>query len=84
MPAIASAYLTPPQIGKRLSVDSHRVLRWIRTGQLTAVNIGDGARRPRFRISESDLAIFLASRSAGPQPKAIRRRRKDPLIHNFF
>ncbi len=78
-------YLTPPAVARRYGVDVHRVLGWIRAGQLRAINVGDGAQRPRFRVSAADLAIFEASRAAEPQPKARRiRRRRDPLVTEFF
>jgi hypothetical protein len=84
MPQIAS-YLTPPAVAQRFGVDVHRVLNWIRRGELRAVNVGDGAQRPRFRVSPADLALFEAARSAGPEPKISRvRRRKDPSVIEFF
>ena len=85
MPQVASRYLTPPQVAERFGVDPHRVLAWIRSGQLLAVNIGDGTQRPRFRVSESDLALFLAARAARPEPRVSRiRRKKDPSVIEFF
>ena len=89
MPAVAehTCYLSVPAIAERLGVDQHRVLNWVHSGQLSAVNIGDGHKRPRFRIAEVDLAAFLAGRSAGPQLK-INRVRRRPLsasgIVEFF
>jgi excisionase family DNA binding protein len=81
----APRYLTPPQVAERLAVDAHRVLGWIRRGELHAVNVGDGTQRPRFRIGEDDLAAFLASRSAGPAPRITRcRRRRDPEVKEYF
>ncbi len=87
MPQVASParYLTPPQIAERFGVDAHKILSWIRRGELRAVNIGDGCQRPRYRISPDDLAVFEARRAAGPEPKISRiRRRKDPSIIEFF
>ena len=85
MPAVVSPrFLTPPQVAKRLGIDSHRVIRWIKSGQLAACNVGDGAQRPRFRVFESDLTIFLASRAAGPTPKVSRRQKRNPEITEFF
>ena len=77
-------YLSPPQVARRLGVDPHRVVRWIRNGELVGINLGDGPQRPRYRISESDLAVFLASRAAGPTAKVARRRRRDPTVCEFF
>jgi hypothetical protein len=77
-------YRTPPQIAQEYGVDVHRVLGWIRSGQLTALNVGDGARRPRFRISPEAIAAFEAARVAG-QPRIARcRRRRDPQVREFF
>jgi excisionase family DNA binding protein len=82
---VASRYLTPPEIAKRYGVDEHKVHHWIQTGELPAVNVATNTGgRPRYRISPSDLAIFELARTVGPQVKAVRRRRKDPLIHEFF
>ena len=75
----------PPQVAERFGVDPHKILGWIRRGELRAVNVATSTGgRPRFRISPADLAIFEASRAAGPQPKITRRRRKDPSVIEFF
>ena len=85
MPQVASSYQTPPRVAERYGVDVHRVLDWIRRGELHAINVGDGSMRPRYRISPSDLAIFEAARSATPAPKISRvRRRRDPNVIEFF
>jgi hypothetical protein len=81
----ASPYLTPPAVARRYVIDVHRVLGWIKSGQLQAVNVGDGAQRPRYRISEEALAEFEESRAAGPEPRITRiRRRKNPHVEEFF
>jgi excisionase family DNA binding protein len=78
-------YLTPPEVAARLGVDVHKVMGWIRRGELRAANVGDGAQRPRFRISPIDLELFLSARAAAPEPKITRmRRKKDPNIIEFF
>ena len=82
---VASQYLSPPQVAKRLAVDAHKVIGWIRRGELRAVNVAaDTEGRPRYRISPADLAVFEASRMVGPTPKVTRRRRKDQNITEFF
>jgi hypothetical protein len=81
----ASHYSTPPEVADELRVDPAKVLGWIRSGQLRAVNVGDGARRPRYRISGADLQVFLAARSAGPAPRVSRIRRRQPQgVTEFF
>jgi hypothetical protein len=85
MPPQVPIYSTPPAVAKLYGVDVHRVIGWIRKGELRAVNVGDGAKRPRFRINSADLAAFEAARSATPQPKVSRcRRAKTPGVIEFF
>ena len=78
-------YHTPPEIGRRLRVKSEKVIGWIRSGELVAVNVANtGCRRPRYRISSIELEVFLSRRSAGPTPKAPRRRRRDESVIEFY
>jgi hypothetical protein len=80
----ASRYATPPAIAKQFGADVHRVIGWIQRGELRAINVGDGAKRPRYRISPADLAAFEASRCVQPPAPRVRRRRADPGIVQFF
>jgi hypothetical protein len=81
----ASLWQTPPAYAASRGLDVHQVLGWIKTGQLQAVNFSDGAQRPRYRISPEAIAAFEAARSARPEPKITRiRRRKDPNITEYF
>jgi hypothetical protein len=66
---------TPPTVGKMLAIKPDRVIAWIRAGRLRAINVGDGAKRPRFRIDPSDLQDFLESRRVQPPVKRGRRPR---------
>ena len=76
--ARTECFLTPPQIAKRLRVCRDKVLAWIRKGDLRAFNVSDG-RRPRYRVSEEDLAVFLNRRAVHAQPKVNRRRKPEYL-----
>jgi excisionase family DNA binding protein len=77
-------FLTPPTVAKRLGVDAHRVLDWIRQGKLRAVNLGDGAVRPRYRVDPGDLQDFLDGRAVTPPSKPANRRRRDPNVIKFY
>lgn len=80
-------YLTPPAVAKRLGVKPGRIIGWIRSGQLRAVDLSErpGAGRPRFKIDPADLVIFLNQRAVTPIPKPSRRRRRaDPGVIQFF
>jgi excisionase family DNA binding protein len=67
--------LTPPELACILRVDVHTVLDWIRSGQLRAVNVGSGRKRPRWRIDPADVTVFEASRTAQPQVPTHRRKK---------
>ena len=76
MPPDASRYLTPPQYAARLGVHPDKVVAFIRSGQLAAVDLATpGSTRPRYRISPQAIEEFERRRSAAPLPKPIRRRR---------
>ncbi|MDP6558283.1 MAG: helix-turn-helix domain-containing protein [Pirellulaceae bacterium] len=73
--------LTPPEIARLWGITSDKVLAWIRSGELRAIDAstkcGD---RPRYLIDVDDLAAFERSRSnvATPPAKPAKRRRDVP------
>ena len=68
-------YRTPPTIAKRLGVSTEKVIGWLVAGELRGCNLAARTGgRPRYRVSEVDLAEFLERRSASVLPKARRRR----------
>ncbi len=78
---------TVAQIAERFQVDQHKVLTWIRNGQLRAINVATSptSLRPRWRVTADALIAFEAARSTSPAPKIARRRRQaDPKIIQFF
>jgi hypothetical protein len=79
-------YRTPKQIATELGVKPSRVIAWMRAGELVGVNVGDGRRRPRFRISETALAEFLERRTVccRPRPPARRGPRRREEVIQFF
>ena len=79
--------ITPPAYARELGVDVHRVLDWIRSGELPAIDVSTapGRTRPRYRIDRSDIIAFERRRAVQPPaPRPSRRRRKDPQIIEFF
>lgn len=72
----STLYLTPPELASRLRVKAAKVINWIRSGELRAIDLATrGSRRPRYRISPEAVAEFERRRSAAPLPRPIRRRR---------
>lgn len=80
-----TAWKNPPEIAQELGIDVGKVLRWIRDGQLKAVNVAASLKgRPRWRISTAELDAFLRAREA-PAPAARRRRKQQATgVTEFF
>jgi len=79
--------LTPREIAESYGVNQSKVLAWIHSGQLRAVDVSSnpGSGRPRWRVSPAALADWEVSRTCSPpEPKARRRRRKDPDLVEYF
>jgi len=69
-----SEFLTPPQVAERLRVSREKVIGWILAGELKGCNLAaKSSSRPRYRVSEEDLTVFLDSRSAAVSVKPGRR-----------
>lgn len=50
--------LSPPQYAKRLGVSSDKILIWIRSGELRAIDVSNGNERPRYLIDLADIVAF--------------------------
>ena len=72
-------YVSPPEYARRLGVKPDKVLAWINTGELRAVNTATfrGA-RPRWRIPPDSIIAFENSRAAKSPVKGRRRQREKP------
>lgn len=83
-------WFTPPQIARQRQLRVGKVLTWIRTGQLLAVNCAEqSGGRPRWRVSAEALAAFDASRSnrghiKHPTPRIRPASRRDESVTQFF
>jgi excisionase family DNA binding protein len=81
-------YMAPKDVAELLGFTAETVCRWIRDGELQAVNLGGGKRlRPRWIIRRAQLEAFLLARSTlakeqTPQPQ--QRRRRDPDVIKFY
>ena len=80
-----TSFLTPPKLAIRYGVEPSKVLAWIRSGELRAVNVATRSTgRPRYRINEADVLVF-ENRRAGKVDKAPpRRRRQSANVIEFF
>ena len=77
-------FLTPPTIARQLGVKPERVVNWIKTGRLRAVDLSEpGSLRPRYKVDPVDLTAFLNSRAVAAPPKPSRRRRENAVTEFF-
>lgn len=62
--------MTPGDVAKRLGVAVGKVLTWINSGELVAINLATKrSNRPRWAIQRDDLDAFLRSRRSVAEPK---------------
>ena len=81
--------LTPPELAARLGVKADKVVAWIRSGELRALNAATKpGGRPRWLIDEADVAAFEARRAAQPVPRCTgrtpRRRPAEAGVIEFY
>jgi excisionase family DNA binding protein len=78
-------WYSPPQVAEQLGVNPEKVIGWIRSGELRAINVAARlGSRPRFRIGEADLLAFVQQRSAVPTTPTPKRRKKLANVEKFF
>ncbi len=61
------------EIALSLGISRDKVLRFVHSGDLSALNVGTGEIRPRWRISRESLDSFLNSRTTAARQPTIRR-----------
>jgi excisionase family DNA binding protein len=78
--------LSVQNVADRYGVSEHTVLVWIAHGELRAINVGrhQGARKPRWRITEDALAAFEQMRATTPPLPQLRRRKRPADVIEFY
>ena len=83
-PGVDGRLLTPGDVAERLRVTAEQVRCLIRTGQLTAVNVGTGPKRPLYRITPDAVNEFMARRSLPAPASRARTVRRLPTVPDHF
>jgi transposase len=69
--------VTPPEVAAMWGISVAKVLRWISSGELRAIDASSKRKqRPRYLIDIEDLSEFEERRSTTPRPKSVPRRRR--------
>ena len=74
------------EVSRSLGTNENKILGLIRSGELSAINVaqnGNG-KRPRWRISDSDLDAFLESRKTATSPHVAIKKSRKPRRRVFF
>jgi excisionase family DNA binding protein len=74
------------EVSRSLGTNENKILGLIRSGELSAINVaqnGNG-KRPRWRISTSDLDAFLESRKTATSPHVAIKKSRKPRQRVFF
>ncbi len=75
------------EVREMYGVGEHTVLRWIRAGELKAIDVSPKTgSRPKWRITQAALDAFEALRgtSAPAPPTTRRRKRKSDQVIEFY
>lgn len=76
--------VTPPQLAKRWGVATNKILAFIASGELRAVNLATSLKdRPRWFIDEADIERFERFREATPAAPRVRKRRQSGVKDYF-
>ena len=76
---------TIAEAARRYGVSADKVVGWIRSGELRAINLATRRNgRPRWRIGHADLLAFEDRRAAIPAAPQPRRRRTPKDVIQYF
>lgn len=80
---------TPAELAKDARISINKIIAWIHSGELPAMNVATDAegQRPRWRVAESDWEAFQLRRSTkppSPRPSRRQRRETDASVIEFF
>ena len=78
--------LTPPELARTWGIKPDKVLAWIRSGELRAINVAtDQLGRPRYLIDPNEVEAFEQRRAVVERPVLCRRRgRRNNGVPHYF
>jgi hypothetical protein len=82
--SVSRRKISPPELARQWGVDPHKVLFWIRSGELRAIDVSTRrGGRPRFLIDLADIELFEQGRLVAP-PARISRKRRMPKTEGYI
>jgi hypothetical protein len=78
-------YFRPPELARRWGVSDDKVIRFIKSGELEAIDLStERNKRPRYAVSREAVESFELRRQVSPAPKPQRRKRQSQDVVEFF
>jgi len=84
--SVRKSKVTPPELAARWGVAPEKIVFFIRSGELRAIDasrIRGRGHRPRYLIDEADIEAFEAARQVTPASPTPQRRRRPALPPDF-
>ena len=83
---IQKTKVTPPQLAAEWGISTTKILNFIKSGELKALNAASPGKnqRPRYLIDLADLADFERRRTTGPAPKIPQRRSVADKVGDYY
>ena len=82
--AILTKSVSPSEYAEARGIATDKVLSWIRSGELKAVNVAlQRNGRPRYRISLDAIEEFEQRRTPQPAPAPTPRRRREGHVREY-
>ncbi len=76
---------TPPEIARRWGISPEKVVGWIRSGELKAMNAATRiGGRPRYLIDARDLEAFELRRSVAPKQPVRRQQHSSSGVTSYY
>lgn len=67
----SSTYLTVAEVAARYAVSADTVRRWIKQGEVEAINVGQG-KRPTYRIASESLGSLFWRPAGRPEISKVK------------
>lgn len=82
---LGERWYKPKQVAEKLGVGTSRVLGWIHSGRVEAVDLNqfEGSFRPNYRISETALGELMKEKQVSRPGKMFRPCRKPPSQRRY-
>lgn len=85
METLPKCKLTPPEVAQMWGIATAKILAWIRSGELKAIDASTRrGKRPRYLIDVEDLKAFEERRLVRQPPKTSRKPQRPADVTSYY